>query len=213
MFNKKYCKECGEKTNKKYRFCPSCGTEINNHKKEDWGMLGKSDSIDEGSFQSPFFGGFSGKMLNSMIGNVMKMLEKEMQKDMKDTQKIPRSNFKLMINGKEIKFSNPKEQIKQDKPKRIPRMEFKQEQLKAFTSLPKEEPKTNLKRFGDKIIYEIEMPEVKSFEDILINYLENSIEIKAVGKTKAYSKIIPINMPIVSQNLSQGKLVLELMGN
>ena len=57
------------------------------------------------------------------------------------------------------------------------------------------------------------MPEVKSFKDILINKLENSIEIKAIGKTKAYFKIIPINMPIVSQNLSQGKLVLELMGN
>ena len=70
--------------------------------------------------------------------------------------------------------------------------------------------KTNLKRFGDKIVYEIEMPETKSFKDILINQLESSIEIKAIGKTKAYFKIIPINMLITNQKLSEGKLILEL---
>lgn len=57
------------------------------------------------------------------------------------------------------------------------------------------------------------MPEVKSFKDILINKLENSIEIKAIGKTKAYFKIIPINIPIISQRLFQGKLILELKEN
>ena len=61
MFNKKSCKKCGEKVNKKYNFCPSCGSNINDSK-EDWGMLGKTDSIDEEAFQSPFFGGFSGKI-------------------------------------------------------------------------------------------------------------------------------------------------------
>ena len=70
-----------------------------------------------------------------------------------------------------------------------------------------------MKRLGDKIIYEIEMPEVKSLNDVLINNLENSIEIKAIGEKLIYSKIIPINMPVINQELSQGKLILELGEN
>ena len=72
------------------------------------------------------------------------------------------------------------------------------------------QPKTNIRRFSDKIIYEIEMPGVKSQEDISIIKLESSVEIKAVGKNKAYLKLIPINFPITKYDLSNGKLVLEL---
>ena len=207
MFNKRYCKSCREKVSSKYRFCPSCGKEIEGYKREDWGMLGREDVIGEESFASPFFTGFSGKMFNSMLGNALKMLEKEM----KNMEKAPRSNFRLMINGKEIQIGQqkkPKEAVR-----KIPKREFGKEQLKKISELPKKEPKTSLKRLGDKIIYEIEMPEVKSLNDVLINNLENSIEIKAIGESAVYSKIIPINMPITNQELSQGKLILELGEN
>lgn len=140
MFNKKYCEGCGEKTSKRDRFCSSCGVKINNSKKEDWGMLGKTDSVDEGVFQSPFFGSFSGKILNNMIGNTLRMLEKEMQREMKNVEKMPRANFKLMINGKEIKFNDQNRLLKKEQPKRMPKTEFREEQLKAFLELPKEEP-------------------------------------------------------------------------
>ena len=57
------------------------------------------------------------------------------------------------------------------------------------------------------------MPEVKSLNDVLINNLENSIEIKAIGESAVYSKIIPINMPVINQELFQGKLIIELGEN
>jgi len=142
-----------------------------------------------------------------MLGNAFKMLEKEM----KNMEKDSGANFRLMINGKEIQIGQQK------KPKatirKIPKREFGKEQLKKISELPKKEPKTNLKRIGDKIIYEIEMPEVKSMNDVLINNLENGIEIKAIGESAVYSKTIPINMPITNQTLSEGKLFLELNGN
>ena len=50
-------------------------------------------------------------MLNNMLGNAMKMLEKEMR----SMEKSPRSNFKLMINGKEIQIGQqkkPKEAVR-----------------------------------------------------------------------------------------------------
>ena len=40
--------------------------------------------------------------------------------------------------------------------------------------------------------------------------LENSIEIKALAKNKAYVKRIPINLPIINYDFSKEKLVLEL---
>ena len=198
MFNKRYCKNCREKVSSKYRFCPSCGREIESYREEDWGMLGREDLIEEENFMGPFFTGFSGKMLNSMLGNAMKMLEKEM----KNMENPSRSNFRLMINGKEIAL-NQQKKPKKEAVKKILRKEFREEQLKKISELPKKEPKTSLKRFGDKIIYEIEMPEVKSLNDVLINNLENGIEIKAIGESAVYSKTIPINMPrIVSHALN-----------
>jgi len=182
MFNKRYCKNCREKVSTKYRFCPSCGSEIKNYKEEDWGMLGREDVFGEESVASPFFTGFSGKILNNMLGSALKMLEKEM----KNAEKTPKSNFRLMINGKEIQIGQQK---KPQEVKKISRREFGKEQLKKISELPKKEPKTILKRLGDKIIYEIEMPEVKSLNDVLINNLENSIEIKAIGEKLIYSKI------------------------
>ena len=207
MFNKRYCKSCREKVSSKYRFCPSCGREIENYKEEDWGMLGREDVLGEESFANPFFTGFGGRMLNNMLGNAFKMLEKEM----KNVEKTPGSNVRLMINGKEIQIGQQKKP--REAVRKIPKREFGKEQLKKILELPKKEPKTILKRMGDKIIYEIEMPEVKSLNDVLINNLENGIEIKAIGESTIYSKTIPINMPITNQTLSEGKLFLELNGN
>ncbi len=212
MFNKKSCRKCGKKISNKYIFCPGCGTQINNFKKEDWGLLGKADS-EEQVFESPFFAGFSGKILQNMIGNVMKMLEKEMHKEMKEVERpSSRTNFKLMINGKEVQFGEQNRK-RSEEPRKIVRNEFNDEQLNIFLKFPKEEPKINLRRLGDKIVYELDMPGVTSFKDILINRLENSIEIKAIGKERSYFKIIPVNIPIRSHKLVKGKLILELNEN
>jgi len=208
MFGKKNCKKCYEKINSKYNFCPKCGIQIKKYNEDDWGMLGKNDFIEEKDFNNNFLDGFSEKMINSMIGSVMKMLEKEM-KNIQEKQ--PKTNFKLMINGKEFVFDK-KNTVEKKEPS-MKRMEFEEGKLKDFIKLPKMEPKTNLKRIGDKIIYEIEIPEVKSMNNIIINKLENSIEIKALGKKKAYVKIIPVSLPVLNQKLFEGKLILELNGN
>ncbi len=54
------------------------------------------------------------------------------------------------------------------------------------------------------------MPGVKSIKDISIRSLENSIEIKAIAKEKAYYKIIRIGIPIIRYNFDKEKLTLEL---
>ena len=222
MFNKKNCKRCGKKINKKYSFCPTCGTPLNKKQNnEEWGMLGENDYIENfDGFSNSLFGKISGGMLNKMITSTMKMLEKEMQEERKNknlNNNVPRTKFRLMINGKEINLDNAGI-VQNPKEKKLPEekikfSEFTEEQIKKFSKLKKTEPKTHLKRIDDKIIYEIEIPEVKSLKDISIVKLENSIEIKAIADKKAYLKRIPLNLPITNYNLSENTLVLELQGN
>ena len=230
MFSKKTCKRCGRKTNKSDSFCPTCGTPLNKtQRKEDFGMLGEDDSFDEmEALSNSLFagmGGLGGGFMNKMISNTMRMLEKEMEKEMQgrgnkpqnQNNNMPRTKIKLMINGKEINLNNGMEEAsnpeKNEKIRVIKFKKFSEEQAKTFSKLPKKEPKTDLKRIANKISYEIEIPGVESFEDVSVLPLENTIEIKAITKEKAYSKSIPLNLPIVNYGFSKGLLVLEFQGN
>lgn len=223
MFKKKKCKNCGNKINDNYEFCPSCGIRISKSSNEDWGMLGKDDfpenDISERDiFSAGFFGNITVSMLGKMFNNAMRMLEKEMQKEFKQSSKnqrnfFPRTNLRLMINGQEINLNNQnnlKKPLKKKPLKEIPQKDLPKGNLKNFAKLEKIEPVTNIRRFSDKIIYEIQMPGVKSSKDLSITKLEKSIEIKGLAKNKAYQKIIPINLPITNYEFSKETLVLEL---
>lgn len=212
MFKKKNCSKCGNKISDRYDFCPSCGNSLSNKTNENMGMLGKTDSVDElQQFTNSIFGGVGGRVIGKMINNTMKMLEKEMQKEMQNQTNPPKTNMELYINGKRINLKPqqpaPKKPIKQ-----IPAVNFSNKNLKKISSLPKQEPLTNIKRISNKVIYEIEIPGVNSIEDVSIIKLENSIEIKALAKDKVYFKLIPINLPITDYNFSKSKLILELGG-
>jgi HSP20 family molecular chaperone IbpA len=230
MFSKKTCQRCGKKTSKDNSFCPRCGTPLNkSQKREDLGMLGEDDSFNElESLSNSLFGGMggiNGTFMNKMLSNTMRMLENEMQKEMKrgggnpqnQNNSFPKTKIRLMINGKEVNLNNPngepKNNEKAEKQKSVKFRKFSEEQIKKFSKLPKKQPKTELKRIADKISYEIEMPGVESIEDVVITPLESSIEIKAISDEKAYSKSIPINLPIIDYAFSKGLLVLEFKGN
>jgi HSP20 family molecular chaperone IbpA len=210
-----FSKNCGEKIGKRYTYCPHCGSSTGKPKnEEDWGILGKDDEIEEtNQFANPMFGGFSEKMLNKMLVGAMKMLEKEMKQLNQETPL--NSNFELYINGKKVDPKNikvttipAKEQKEvQKKPILNP---FSQENIKRFSSLPRKEPTTNIRRLSNKVVYEINIPGVESIKDISIIKLEKSIEIKAVSKNTAYAKVIPIDLPIKKYKLEKEKLILEL---
>ena len=82
--------------------------------------------------------------------------------------------------------------------------------LKKFGDFPKKEPDTNIRRFSDRVIYELNMPGLKSEKEMSIVKLENSIEIKTLAHEIIYMKIIPISLPITDFKIAEDKLVLEL---
>jgi len=207
---RKKCKKCGERISSKHKFCPNCGFPLKKANSENWGMLGKNDFEEQNPFSNSLLDGFTGNMFNKMLGSAMRMLEKEMKKEISQEHIQPKTNVRLMINGKEINLNNV-----QTNPKNVEKKEkllddFSKESLKKFSQLPKKEPKTSVKRLSNTIIYEINIPGVKSLKDLSIVKLENSIEIKAVAKEKAYFKLLPINLPIIDYELEKGKLILEL---
>ena len=218
MFNRKDCKRCGERISDKYLYCPHCGN-LNGKgpSKKDMGMLGDEDFINDfEEFGNSIFGGTGGRIIGKVVESFMKTIEKEIERETKRKhtgEKAPKTNFQLFINGKKIDELGAEdgEIEKQNKHEReIPSSGLPRNILKKFSTLPKNEPKTNVRRLSDKVIYEINIPGVKSLKDVSIVKLENNIEIKAVTKDKAYNKLIPINFPITNYNFSRGKLIIEL---
>lgn len=217
MFGRKECKRCGEGINKESNFCPSCGVPFNkNSRREDFGMIGENDFEEfENELNNSIFGRIGGRMINKMFESAVRMLEKEMEREIKrksQPKNYPRTNFQLYVNGKKINvdhgnFNFPQEQKLKQK---IQTVKLPQKALKNFSKLQKQEPETNVRRFADKIIYEINMPGVKSEKNISVIKLENSIEIKAIGNKVAYQKVLPINLPVMDYHIGEGKLILEL---
>jgi HSP20 family molecular chaperone IbpA len=220
MFKKKECPKCGTKIDGKYSFCPHCGNRFDqSNDDEDWGMLGKNDFFSADNTKLPF--GFNA-IFNSLMKNMSKELNEQLgknyfQQENNNSGKIKKDGISISIST----FGNGPPKIKvtqlENKPKKIEEIKekikpntFTSEKIKKFTGLQKKEPKTDIRRLSNKVIYQIEMPGVKSLDDVSITKLESSIEIKAIAKNKAYAKTIQINLPIIDYDLSEGKLILEL---
>jgi len=210
MFSKK-CPHCNTKVKKEHTFCPFCGRNLRNPKKEkeDYGLLGINDN-EEIMPEMPF-----DSILNKILKSTMKMMESQM----KEIQSNPQPNYPLgdnvkvqfYVNGKKVFSTNNSPTKKAVIPtKSVIKPGLNAETISKLSQLPKKEPKSKMRRFSEKLIYEIAVPGVKNIEDILINQLENSIEIKAISDKNVYSKTLSINLPLIAYTLREGILTLEL---
>jgi len=222
MFNKKKCKNCGKKIGDSYNFCPYCSAPLKETiEEEDWGILGKNDFIEPGGLNLPMG-------LNALFNSLVKSLNSQLREFDRENKEAPRESTKttkknggisisISTSGDkppEIKvrsFGNmPGFNEKEQEMKKVQKINLPSSDSRKFFGLPKKEPTTDIRRFSNKVVYEIKIPGVKSIKDISIIQLENSIEIKALAKGKVFYKIIPINLPINKYNLSSGVLTLEL---
>jgi|GEM_PF-615338 len=74
-----------------------------------------------------------------------------------------------------------------------------------------EEPKTNVKRVDSHVLVDMDITGVKSEEDIDINELESSVEVRAMAGDKTYFKILtkPERFKLSKKDFKNGKLHLE----
>jgi hypothetical protein len=218
---RKTCKNCGKKIAKEHNFCPYCGFDIKKEQEEmDFGLLGKRDmEFPEMGMKLPL--GFNKlfSILLNQIDKQFKELDKEMTKDTKKKFKTKGISISISTGtGKkpEIKIRgfgpgiNIKETMEEEIKEKPVKNIISAEKAKLLSKLPKQEASTKVRRLSNKIVYEILLPGVKSLRDVIINKLENSIEIKAFSKDKAYFKLLPVNLPILNYKLTKETLILEL---
>lgn len=222
MLFRKKCPGCGSKVNKNQNYCSYCGYPLK--KKEDIGDF-PFPKISMGSVFK-----LTKELMKSMNFNELMKEEKMRENKRRKDKEISRVNNGM--GGISIKISSlgdkPIVKIKkigdnlldgiEETAEGTPKDSFKSKpKIKKlskliatkFAKLPKTEPATTVRRLANKIIYEIDLPGVKE-KDIIINKLQDSIEIRAFTKNKAFLKIIPIALPILKHKLEQGKLILEL---
>jgi len=219
MFKKKKCANCNSKIETDFDFCPSCGRKLKQNSDEDFGLLGKNDLFEKPFQESNYFGDFTGGIISKMLKGTMKMIAKEMEKDLKNSQNPNmRSNFRLIVNGREIPMNKMQEnkmlmkKQKQIRPE-ISLPQFNSEQQKEFSELKNISPKTEIRRLSDRLIYEIKIPEVNSIKDVSIIKLQNTLEVKAISENFSYFKSIQINFPILEIYFEKEILTLEFDTN
>lgn len=161
------------------------------------------------------------KQLEKQIEKEMRNLDKDMGKSLLDmdnptslmnglTIRIDSSNGTPMIKVSSMNNpSNSSEKEKTPKDNVGLKTQLTEEKAVENSKLPKEEAKTTVRRLTDRIIYELDIPGVEK-DNIHITKLQNSIEIKAFSKDRAYFKLIPVSLAILNSKLEEGKLVLEL---
>ena len=234
MFNKK-CQKCNKKIERGYEYCPYCGYNLKRERDEDeFGFLGKNDNPNL-DFQKMGFGmpfGFNGifDSLTKQVEKQFRKLDKEIGKDIDERKRsmpnVKSRGFSVSIStatgkkpeiriqgfGPEFQQLNGELKIDGKKEEKQPKIKnrISEEKMREIAKLPREEAETNVRRMNDRVVYEIELPNVKSIKDVVINKLENSIEIKAFAKDKVYFKLLPVKLPILGYGLKEEKLILEL---
>ena len=203
MFGKN-CNSCSKKVRKNSNFCPNCGNSFNKPiSREDFGVLGindKSNGIQE-EFKFPFG-------MDKMINSLVKQLEKQMNDaNLENFEGAPRG-FRINMSTGKPRQTN---QIVQNKPKNIrPIKEIPQKETSRRNKLPKVEAESKVKRLGDKIIYEITMPNIISKDNVVITELASGLEVRGYSKNKCYVKFIPLRIEVLGYYLEREKLFLEL---
>jgi len=233
MFNKKSCRKCGKKIHKDFEYCPHCGFFTGDKQKEqkDYGFLGRNDLMD--NVKLPFGFNTVFKQLMKQMDRQFKQLDQEIGKEKEMTRRMPKDKnpyvrqggisinissgagtpvIKVKSFGNMPEFKGLESQIKRPKRTSIkneaPKID--EEKAKKLAKLPREEASSKVRRLSGKVVYEIDLPDVKDSKDIIIQQLENSIEIKAFAKDKAYFKFLPVSLPLEKYKFDNGKLILEL---
>lgn len=204
------CESCNSKVDKKFNYCPSCGSPLFDKEKEtrDFGMLGKNDSIRE-ELQSVEGFGITDKIIGSLVNSLMKNIDKQFKEMEKESG---RPNIAALPNGIKISIGSPVRENKAPK-KSIKQVQLTEKQIEKISKLPKEEAKTNIKRLSDKLVYELKTPGVSSIKDVFISKLEKGYEIKALGEETVYVNSLPVELPLESIGLGQDFLVIEFKNN
>jgi HSP20 family molecular chaperone IbpA len=197
MFWKKSCRFCGYKLNSDWDFCPKCGRPV------------REENI-EGIFSSMFD---DIEKEFERIDKMFRMSDFDVKPQVRGgsihitvqsgTGMKPR--VKIKTTG-DYKALEPEIRKKLGMEEGVKEVKEKSRKVKIT-----EEPETKKIVKGGKTIIKLELPGVKSEEDIEVKRLEQSIEVKAFAGDKAYFKLIPIpESATINKTFKDGVLEIEI---
>jgi len=203
MFKREKCPKCNASVKERFSFCPTCGRDLRNPKKDEreFGLLGKNNVE-----QFPMIGGgglgISDKIIEKLLNNLMKNMP-DMMKNFEKQFEQMNSEVEEIPNGIRIKFGN--KPVKKQPSKKV----ITQHQINKMVGKPRVEAKTNVRRLSDKIVYEMKAPGIEDVNDVFVSKLENGYEVKAIGKKKVYVNNLPINLPLKGYRVDESGLSVE----
>jgi hypothetical protein len=209
MFSSKKCQRCEGKLKEEYSFCPYCSLDLRNPEADmsDFGMLGRNDSVSGAPLQGGGGLGIGDSIFNSILNNVMKMMENQMKNLNND--KIDFGDSKPEItqlpNGIQIKMGHKKHTHKDEPKTRV----ISEEQRERMAKLPRGQAKAEVRRLSDKVVYELNTPGVENVNDIFVSKVESGYEVKALGKKKIYFNSLQIGLPLKKYSIKDSKLTME----
>jgi hypothetical protein len=206
MFGKK-CPNCDKKIQKDFIFCPYCAFPVKkNEEKDNFGMLGKEDSTAPASILNSPAGQLGG------IDRILHSLMNQLGKELGNLNGMPGRNFKIQISTgipQNLAIAKkPKKSV--SRTEKFSKVEIPIEEIERRKSLPRREAESNVRRFSDRVVYEIKVPGVDKKDQILINQLDNCFEVRAYSDKLCYTKSIPIDADLIQSYLKEDVLVLEL---
>ncbi len=174
------CLYCTSKLEPKWNFCPECGHTVDRH--------------------------------NTFVNLIHKHLEQIKKRFSAPTYdrdtKEPLGGITISIT---TGFGHPQVSVIPNRQTELSHYEARQKKT-IERAKPKEivEPETFMKRVGNNIFVNVNLPEVKVEDDVEVNTLLNSVELRAYAGDKGYFKIldIPNSFGLADKKLKDGKLRL-----
>lgn len=192
MLKRKRCGNCGKVIKEEWSYCPFCGATIGEKMgiKTKWGELG--------TFGFRFF-----EEIEKEIEREFNRLDKEFREFEEGLPYVSGGGISIRIEstgeGKPKIWVKTTGDFKKYEPEIRARLglregvkEVEEEKVELKVPPVTEEPETKVEKGKDYMRIEITLPDVEDEKNIEIRKLEQSIEIKAVAKDKAYFKLLPI---------------------
>jgi HSP20 family molecular chaperone IbpA len=219
------CPVCGTKIDKEWGFCPRCGTrisgdffdEIFSRMRKELAEMNKLLEKDIEAFDlSPWFKDMDRKSVHpKRSGFTIKIVQagnKQPDVSVRTFGDVEKNKLRKEIDelgawqsGTEKEAGGSYFREGAGKPAKP------QEKLVIKGPMKTEEPKTSVARSASKVVVSIHLPGVESENDIEVSELENSIEVKALAKDKAYFKILtkPSQFRLSKKSFGKGVLQME----
>jgi len=168
---------------------------------KDFGMLGRNDFIQ--SFQEENLG-MVDKTLLSLFNSLVRTLDFQFREMGKTEISAFPSGIKIKIGSHPLARKKAKKALNPSL-----RKEITPKQKEKMDQLPRATAKSSVRRFSDKVVYELSTSGLSSLDDVFVSKLESGYEVKALGDKKIYINSIPISLPLHSFSLSNDKLFVE----